>query len=71
MGSIVELQLLALDSLKYSSKAKAPINRHAEAVIGRILILVDRTIYLFFCLSNFYFYFIWIAIATDVIGWPE
>ena len=37
MGTIVEFQLLVIDSLKYSSKAESPINRSAKAVIIRDL----------------------------------
>ena len=35
MGAIVVFRLLVLDSLKYSSKAKSPINRSARAVISK------------------------------------
>ena len=37
MGTIVEFRLLVLNSLQYSSKAEAPINRYAKAVIKRNL----------------------------------
>ena len=55
MGAIVVFRLLVLDSLKYSSKAKSPINRYAKAVISRNL-TTSRHNHLFICL--FYFYVI-------------
>ena len=81
MGTIVDFQLLILDSLKCSSKAESPINRSAKAVISRNLI-ASRHNHLFIFLFIFYFVcyiftenrhypLICIAIATDVVGWPE
>ena len=85
MGTIVEFRLLVLDSLRYSSKAESPINRSPKAVISRNLTTSGHNhLFSFFLLSFLIFYFIFhiftesrhyrlicIAIATDVIGWPE
>ena len=62
MGTIVEFRLLALDSLKYSSKEESPINRPTKAVISRNLTTSRHYhlfIYLFvYLLLLFYYYYI-------------
>ena len=86
MCTIVQFRILVLDSLKYNSKWKSPINRSFKAVISRVL-TTSRHNHLFIFLSIFFFFFfkfifhkfsenrhyrlICIAIATDVIGWSE
>ena len=60
MGTIVEFQLLVLDSLKYSSKAESPINRSAKAVISSSLTTSQHNhlfIYLFFIIIFIYLFF--------------
>ena len=83
MGTTVEFLLLILDSLKCRSKAESPINRSAKAVISRNLTISrhnDLFSFVFFLIFNFIFHIftenrhyrlVCIAIATDVIGWPE
>ena len=57
MGTIVEFQLLVLDSLRYSSKTESPINRSAEAVICRSLVFIYLLSFLFLFFLNSLFYF--------------
>ena len=85
MGTVLEIRLLVIDSVKYSSKTESSINRFAEAVISRNLTTSGRNhlfIYLFTYLfiylfifhiftENRHYHLICTAIATDVIGWPR
>ena len=66
MGTIVEFQLLGLDSLMYRSKAESPINRSAKAVSSRNLTTSQHNqflfaylfVYLFICLFIYLFIYL-------------
>ena len=54
MGTIVEFQLLVLDSLRCSSKAESPINRSVD------------TIYIFIYLFYFDFDYIYVHMYVNI-----
>ena len=59
MSSIVELRLLILKSLKYSTKGESPINRSAKALISSNLTTSQHNHLLFF----FYLFLIFLNSA--------
>ena len=68
MSTIVQFQLLALDSLKYSRKTESSINRSAKAVISRNLTTSRHNhlfIYFVFLFLFFIFYFYFFHIFTE------
>ena len=67
MVTIVEFQLLVLDSLNYSSKLESPINSSAKAVISRNLTPSWQNhlfIYLFIYLFNYLYIYLFIYLFT-------
>ena len=72
MGTIVEVCLHFLNSLKYSSKVESPINRSAKAVISRNLTTSrDNHLFIFFIflffifIFHFYFFFYFLYIYIE------
>ena len=75
MSTIVEFWLLVLKLLKYSSIVdSAYISPLKQSPVGA-LVLVDTIIYFFVAFQFLYtksrYLLIYIAIATDITGWPE